>query len=104
MMYESETFEKTGWLAGPARRAMKAGMSVRLRLAGMTGKLARCITRRFFLRRGGFGMNELLGIAAALIIAAFIVIPGLKELANSLIDKLKEWWDTITEEIFSTSP
>ena len=104
MMYESETFEKTGRLAGLARQAVAAGRSAGLKLTGMAGKLARCITRRFFLRTGGFGMNELLGIAAALIIAAFIVIPGLKRLANSLIDKLTEWWETITEEIFSTSP
>ena len=48
-------------------------------------------------------MNELFGIAAALIIAAFVVIP-LKELAENLIDKLTDWWEIITDQIFTTSP
>lgn len=49
----------------------------------------------------GFGMNELLGIAAALIIAGFVVIPGLRGLANSIMTELKNWWDsTIKANIF----
>jgi hypothetical protein len=51
----------------------------------------------------GFGMNELLGIAAALILAAFVIIPGLNELAKSVIDGLKGWWTKIAAMTFSTS-
>jgi hypothetical protein len=52
-------------------------------------------------RRDGFGMNELLGIAAALILAAFIIIPGLKLFAGSVMTGLSNWWsNTILSKIF----
>jgi len=48
-------------------------------------------------------MNELLGIAAALIIAGFVVVPGLRALADSIMTELKNWWDnTIKASIFHT--
>ncbi len=54
--------------------------------------------------KGGFGMNELMGIAAALILAAFIIIPGLKGFATGVMTKLNTWWTTdIMTKIFSTS-
>ena len=53
----------------------------------------------------GFGMNELLGIAAALIIAGFVIIPGLKGFASWMISEMTEWWEkTISGRIFHTSP
>lgn len=53
---------------------------------------------------GGFGMNELLGIAAALILAAFIIIPGLKTFANSVMSKLTSWWTIdVIDRVFSSS-
>jgi hypothetical protein len=59
---------------------------------------------RFCNRNGGFGMNELLGIAAALIIAAFIIIPGLRTFAGSVMTKLTDWWGaTITSKLFPTT-
>ncbi len=52
----------------------------------------------------GFGMNELLGIAAALILAAFIIIPSLKTFAQSIMNGLGDWWDgVIVNKIFPTS-
>lgn len=48
----------------------------------------------------GFGMNELLGIAAGIIIAAFIIVPGLKEIAREMMDRLKSWWANIQNEFF----
>lgn len=49
----------------------------------------------------GFGMNELLGIAAALIIAAFVIIPSLRTFAKSVMDGLSDWWgDTISSQMF----
>ncbi len=57
-----------------------------------------------FRRRDGFGMNEMLGIAAALILAAFIIIPGLKTFADSVMLGLKDWWGhTILIKIFPTT-
>lgn len=52
----------------------------------------------------GFGMNELLGIAAALIIAAFVIIPNLRNFASTLMTALSNWWTgTIASRIFPTS-
>ena len=52
---------------------------------------------------GGFGLNELMGIAAAFIIAAFIIIPGLRNFADLVIEDLETWWGTISSSIFETS-
>lgn len=51
--------------------------------------------KSFMKGNGGFGMNELLGIAAALIIAAFVIIPSLRTFAENLMDGLAHWWDTV---------
>lgn len=61
--------------------------------------------RKFlFSSEGGFGMNELLGIAAALLLAAFIIIPGLQTFAGSVMTRLTAWWQgTIITRIFPTS-
>lgn len=55
-------------------------------------------------KNGGFGLNELLGMAAALILAAFIVIPGLRDFGEAVIQKLGDWWDgTVVNTIFPPS-
>ncbi len=60
--------------------------------------------RRFRDDNRGFGMNELLGIAAALIIAAFVIIPSLRTFAADIMDGLSDWWGTtIASKIFPTS-
>lgn len=65
--------------------------------------LARGVDRLKSDKRG-FGMNELLGIAATLIIAAFVIIPGLKDFAKLLMANLNTWWTgTIFKDIFPTS-
>ncbi|HBN85563.1 MAG TPA: hypothetical protein DDZ89_17165 [Clostridiales bacterium] len=52
----------------------------------------------------GFGVQEVLGIAAMFIIAGFIFIPGLKTLATGVITGLQNWFDnTIAANIFPTS-
>jgi hypothetical protein len=51
--------------------------------------------------RKGFGLNEVIGIAAGIIIAAAIVIPGLRQFAQSLLDKLDNWWSTMANNVFS---
>lgn len=53
--------------------------------------------------RRGFGLNEVIGIAAGIIIAAVIVIPGLKAFATDLISSLDDWWTTMASSIFTTS-
>jgi len=57
------------------------------------------VKSRIWADSRGFGMNELLGIAAALIIAGFIIIPGFKELADSMMELLGDWWDDVASNI-----
>ena len=46
-------------------------------------------------------MNEILGIAAGLIIAALIVVPGLKTFTGNIMTKLNEWWSSVQDVFFS---
>lgn len=56
-----------------------------------------CVMHR---KKDGFGMNELLGIVATLVVAAFVIIPGLRTFAGTVMSKLTEWWNTIQGNIF----
>lgn len=54
-------------------------------------------------RQDGFGMNEILGIAATLIIAAFIIIPQLSAFSEKIMGGLSDWWtNTIAKKLFPT--
>ena len=66
------------------RKQKKSRQQLNLKLAG----------------RQGFGLNEVIGIAAGIIIAAFIIVPGLKEIAREMMDRLKSWWANIQNEFF----
>lgn len=78
---------------------MKIGIVTILSMLGQ-----RISLRRFKNDNRGFGMNELLGIAAALIIAAFVIIPSLRTLAEGIMEGLSDWWGTtIRSEMFPTT-
>lgn len=59
------------------------------------------VIKKFLMSKKGFGLNEVLGIAAGIIIAALIVIPGLKNFAKDIIDKLTAWWSTAQTNLLS---
>ena len=48
----------------------------------------------------GFGINEVIGIAAGVIIAAVVVIPGLRTFAQSIMSELTTWWTSVSVELF----
>jgi len=48
----------------------------------------------------GFGINEIIGIAAGVIIAAVVVIPGLRTFAQTIMSELTSWWSGISSSIF----
>ncbi len=61
------------------------------------------IGKRFMGKNDGFGLNELLGIAAVIILAAFIIIPGMRTFAQSMMNGLQGWWTNVSGKIFPTS-
>ena len=57
-------------------------------------------TVRSLKTRKGFGINEVIGIAAGVIIAALVVIPGLQAFAADVIDRLGTWWSDMADTMF----
>lgn len=52
--------------------------------------------------RRGFGLNEVIGIAAGIIIAVVIVIPGLQVFARNVLLQLTSWWNGMAADIFKS--
>lgn len=62
---------------------------------------AKSIRKIFMSERGEFGMSAIIGIAIGLIIAAFILIPGLQTFANTIMTDMDLWWaNSISSQIF----
>ena len=57
----------------------------------------------FLLARDGFGINEVIGIAAGIIIAAVVVIPGLQVFARDVLKNLTSWWNDMAAQVFATA-
>lgn len=53
-----------------------------------------------FKSRQGFGLNEVIGIAAGIIIAVVVVIPGLRGFAGNILNNLEVWWNGMANSIF----
>ena len=53
-------------------------------------------------KRRGFGLNEVIGIAAGIIIAVVVVIPGLQTFAGSVLSQLTNWWNSMAAGIFTS--
>lgn len=51
--------------------------------------------------RGEFGMSSIIGVALGLIVAAFILIPGVKTFATNIIADMQTWWTaTVSGQVF----
>ena len=66
------------------------------------GKLISNSKKSKFLNRKGFGLNEVIGIAAGIIIAVVVVIPGLQGFAGDILDNLTSWWNDMASNVFAT--
>lgn len=51
----------------------------------------------------GFGLNEVIGIAAGVIIAVLVVVPGLRIFATEMLDNLQDWWTTMSGILFTST-
>jgi hypothetical protein len=58
-------------------------------------------SKLFTCEKGEFGMSAIIGIAIGLIIAAFVLIPGIQTFAQSIMTQMQSWWtNTISSQIF----
>lgn len=65
--------------------------------------MSRCDALKLHLAsRKGFGLNEVIGIAAGIIIAVVVVIPGLQGFAGNILDNLSNWWNNMSANVFAT--
>ncbi len=70
-------------------------------LSEKTGNKMNAIRRFMLNERGEFGMSAIIGIAIGLIIAAFVLIPGLQAFANTIMSDMGLWWtNSISSQIF----
>lgn len=55
-------------------------------------------------KRGELGIGTIISIAIAIIVAGFVLIPGLRGFAESVMSSMTTWWnDTIKSGIFPVS-
>lgn len=54
------------------------------------------------MSKSGFGINEVIGIAAGIIIAAVVIIPGLKTFSGTVMTQLTTWWSSLATDIFQS--
>lgn len=53
----------------------------------------------------GWGRDEIIAVAIAFIIAAFVVVPGLRTFAETVMAKVNSWYNgSIESRIFDTTP
>lgn len=45
--------------------------------------------------RGEFGISSLIGVAIGLIVAGFVLIPGIRSFAESIIASMNAWWSNV---------
>lgn len=58
--------------------------------------------RMTLMNKSGFGINEVIGIAAGIIIAAVVIIPGLKVFSGTVMTQLTTWWSSLATDIFQS--
>ena len=92
----------------PPRQPLGSGQKPSLGHPGHKPPLGQPGSKMLFGRRGphplcsrsGFGLNEVIGIAAGIIIAVVIVIPGLQVFAANVLAQLTSWWNGMAADIF----
>ncbi|MCD6322289.1 MAG: hypothetical protein J7L77_04620 [Clostridiales bacterium] len=58
----------------------------------------------YLRNQNGFGLYEVIGIAAVLIVAAFVVIPGFRAFAQNIMGEMNTWVnDSIFGQLFPAS-
>ena len=73
-------------------------------IEGMKEKQSQQLPKKTWLaEKRGFGLNEVIGIAAGIIIAGLVIIPGLIAFSETVMDRLDIWWTEISNDLFKSS-
>ena len=62
---------------------------------------ARLPTQKGWRGRAGFGLNEVIGIAITVMVAALVIAPGIRTFSTSLMSDMTTWFDSISGSIFA---
>lgn len=74
-----------------------------LRARDMLGvrKFPSWLNRLVVEEQGEFGLSSLIGVAIGLIIAAFVLIPGVRDFAGRIIADMDSWWkSSVSSQVF----
>lgn len=66
-------------------------------------RAAKLPTQKSWRKRSGFGLNEVIGIAITVTVAALIVAPGVQGLAQTVITNMNTWFTSISGDLFATT-
>lgn len=62
------------------------------------------ISKSIRSKRGELAMGTILGIAIAIILAAFVLIPQLRSFTNTILNDVQSWWtNTVKDTILVNS-
>lgn len=62
------------------------------------------LLRRINNKKGELGIGTIIGVALAIIIAGFVLIPGMRTFAQSVMTSMNNWWlNTVETTIFPTA-
>lgn len=54
-------------------------------------------------KKGELGIGTIISIAVAIIVAGFVLIPGMRSFAQTVLDSMNTWWqNTVQTSIFPT--
>lgn len=66
-------------------------------------RAAKLPTQRSWRRRSGFGLNEVIGIAITVMVAALVIAPGIRTFATTVLSDMTTWFGTISTKIFAVA-
>lgn len=52
----------------------------------------------FKSERGEFGISSLIGVAIGLIVAGFVLIPGVRDFAKLIMNDMNQWWTNVVSK------
>lgn len=56
------------------------------------------LTAKICSEKGEFGIGSLIGVAITLIVAGFVLIPGLRNFASVILADMNIWWSNVVSK------